>query len=89
MTGSSATCTAASRLGVWTLLRVINLAPVRRAWHDRNGSADDVDSRSNAAGVINGLANALGLYRNFECKDAATNIMPWGILIGGEELQQQ
>lgn len=38
-----------------------------------------------AAGVINGLGHALG-YRNFECKDAATNIMPWGILIGGEEL---
>ncbi|WP_394241305.1 delta-9 fatty acid desaturase DesA [Halopseudomonas laoshanensis] len=38
-----------------------------------------------AAGVINGLGHALG-YRNFECKDAATNIMPWGLLIGGEEL---
>ncbi|MFO7704428.1 MAG: delta-9 fatty acid desaturase DesA [Halopseudomonas sp.] len=38
-----------------------------------------------AAGVINGLGHALG-YRNFECKDAATNIMPWGVLIGGEEL---
>lgn len=38
-----------------------------------------------AAGVVNGLGHAVG-YRNFECKDAATNIMPWGILIGGEEL---
>ena len=38
-----------------------------------------------AAGVINGIGHALG-YRNFECKDAATNILPWGILIGGEEL---
>lgn len=38
-----------------------------------------------AAGVINGLGHALG-YRNFECRDAATNILPWGILIGGEEL---
>ena len=38
-----------------------------------------------AAGVVNGLGHALG-YRNFECKDAATNILPWGILIGGEEL---
>lgn len=38
-----------------------------------------------AAGVVNGLGHAVG-YRNFECKDAATNIMPWGVLIGGEEL---
>jgi len=38
-----------------------------------------------AAGVINGLGHALG-YRNFECPDAATNIVPWGIWIGGEEL---
>jgi stearoyl-CoA desaturase (Delta-9 desaturase) len=38
-----------------------------------------------AAGVINGLGHWWG-YRNFECKDAATNISPWGLLIGGEEL---
>jgi stearoyl-CoA desaturase (delta-9 desaturase) len=38
-----------------------------------------------AAGVINGLGHYLG-YRNFETSDASTNIMPWGILIGGEEL---
>ena len=38
-----------------------------------------------AAGVVNGLGHALG-YRNFECKDAATNLVPWGIVIGGEEL---
>ena len=38
-----------------------------------------------AAGVINGLGHALG-YRNFECRDAATNLVPWGIVIGGEEL---
>ena len=38
-----------------------------------------------AAGVINGIGHAWG-YRNFECPDAATNISPWGILIGGEEL---
>jgi fatty-acid desaturase len=38
-----------------------------------------------AAGVINGIGHAWG-YRNFECKDAATNIVPWGLLIGGEEL---
>lgn len=38
-----------------------------------------------AAGVINGLGHAIG-YRNFECRDAATNLVPWGILISGEEL---
>ncbi|MCE5989380.1 delta-9 fatty acid desaturase DesA [Pseudomonas sp. LM20] len=38
-----------------------------------------------AAGVVNGLGHALG-YRNFECRDAATNLVPWGIVIGGEEL---
>jgi stearoyl-CoA desaturase (delta-9 desaturase) len=38
-----------------------------------------------AAGVINGLGHARG-YRNFDCPDASTNIVPWGILIGGEEL---
>lgn len=38
-----------------------------------------------AAGVINGLGHAVG-YRNFECPDASTNVMPFGLLIGGEEL---
>lgn len=38
-----------------------------------------------AAGMINGVGHYIG-YRNFECPDAATNISPWGILIGGEEL---
>ncbi|MEC9251408.1 MAG: fatty acid desaturase [Pseudomonadota bacterium] len=38
-----------------------------------------------AAGVINGVGHFWG-YRNVECPDAATNIVPWGILIGGEEL---
>jgi len=38
-----------------------------------------------AAGVINGIGHYFG-YRNFECDDAARNILPWGILIGGEEL---
>lgn len=38
-----------------------------------------------AAGVINGIGHYFG-YRNFECKDAATNIIPWGFWIGGEEL---
>jgi stearoyl-CoA desaturase (delta-9 desaturase) len=38
-----------------------------------------------AAGVINGIGH-WGGYRNFETPDASTNIVPWGILIGGEEL---
>ena len=38
-----------------------------------------------ATGVINGLGHYWG-YRNYECRDASTNIVPWGILIGGEEL---
>jgi stearoyl-CoA desaturase (delta-9 desaturase) len=38
-----------------------------------------------AAGVINGIGHYWG-YRNFETPDAARNIVPWGILIGGEEL---
>jgi stearoyl-CoA desaturase (Delta-9 desaturase) len=38
-----------------------------------------------AAGIINGLGHYWG-YRNFEAADASTNVSPWGILIGGEEL---
>ncbi len=38
-----------------------------------------------AAGVINGIGHYWG-YRNFEAADASRNILPWGILIGGEEL---
>jgi stearoyl-CoA desaturase (delta-9 desaturase) len=38
-----------------------------------------------AAGVINGVGHFWG-YRNYESPDASTNIAPWGILIGGEEL---
>ncbi len=38
-----------------------------------------------AAGVINGIGHYWG-YRNYEVVDTSTNIVPWGILIGGEEL---
>ena len=38
-----------------------------------------------AAGIINGLGHYAG-YRNYDCNDAATNLIPWGIIIGGEEL---
>ena len=39
----------------------------------------------NAAGIINGIGHYWG-YRNFEAPDASTNVSPWGIVIGGEEL---
>lgn len=38
-----------------------------------------------AAGVINGLGHWWG-YRNAETKDRSRNIVPWGTIIGGEEL---
>ncbi len=38
-----------------------------------------------AAGVINGLGHWWG-YRNYDCPDGSTNLIPWGILIGGEEM---
>ncbi len=38
-----------------------------------------------AAGVINGIGHWWG-YRNGETRDTSTNISPWGIIIGGEEL---
>lgn len=38
-----------------------------------------------AAGVVNGIGHYWG-YRNYECQDAAKNIIPWGFWIGGEEL---
>ena len=38
-----------------------------------------------AAGVINGIGHYVG-YRSFKTADDSTNILPWGLLIGGEEL---
>lgn len=38
-----------------------------------------------AAGVVNGLGHWWG-YRNFETDDTSTNLAPWGLVIGGEEL---
>jgi stearoyl-CoA desaturase (Delta-9 desaturase) len=38
-----------------------------------------------AAGVINGIGHYWG-YRTFQPEDASTNVVPWGVLIGGEEL---
>ncbi len=72
-----------SRLGV-TLMMIINIAlfgvlgvtvwAIQMAWIPVT-----------AAGVINGIGHWWG-YRNFEATDASTNVSPWGILIGGEEL---
>ena len=38
-----------------------------------------------AAGVINGAGHYWG-YRSWSTPDASTNLSPWGMLIGGEEL---
>ncbi len=38
-----------------------------------------------AAGVVNGVGHFLG-YKNGNTGDHSSNILPWGILIGGEEL---
>jgi len=38
-----------------------------------------------AAGVINGIGHFWG-YRNGETREHSRNIIPWGIIIGGEEL---
>ncbi len=38
-----------------------------------------------AAGIINGIGHFWG-YRNYDCEDASRNILPIGIIIGGEEL---
>ena len=38
-----------------------------------------------AAGVINGMGHAVG-YRSFEMPSTATNLVPWALLLGGEEL---
>lgn len=38
-----------------------------------------------AAGIINGVGHYWG-YRTFQPEDASRNIVPWGIIIGGEEL---
>ena len=38
-----------------------------------------------AAGIVNGIGHWWG-YRNFEASDASRNVLPWGLVIGGEEL---
>jgi stearoyl-CoA desaturase (delta-9 desaturase) len=71
------------RIGIYTMLtiNIILLGPigitvfaVQMAWIPLF-----------AAGVINGIGHYWG-YRNFQADDASRNVVPWGILIGGEEL---
>ncbi|TAL76330.1 MAG: acyl-CoA desaturase [Burkholderiaceae bacterium] len=38
-----------------------------------------------AAGVVNGIGHWWG-YRNYATPDTSTNVIPWGLIIGGEEL---
>ena len=38
-----------------------------------------------AAGVINGLGHFIG-YKNAQTRDHSRNLVPWGIIVGGEEL---
>jgi len=75
--------TGRSRLGV-SLMLVINVllfgALGLTVW-----AVQMLWSPIHAAGIINGLGHWWG-YRNFEAADASTNISPWGIWIGGEEL---
>jgi stearoyl-CoA desaturase (Delta-9 desaturase) len=72
-----------SRLGV-SLMMIINIALFGVAgvsvW-----AVQMVWIPITAAGIINGIGHWWG-YRNFEAADASTNVSPWGIIIGGEEL---
>ncbi|MCG8434633.1 MAG: fatty acid desaturase [Gammaproteobacteria bacterium] len=72
-----------SRLGV-TLLAIVNIllfGPIGiTIWAVQMAATPFC-----AAGIINGLGHYVG-YRNFECKDAATNVSPWGLIMAGEEL---
>ncbi len=70
-------------LGIYTLLalQILLLGPIGiTVW-----AVQMLWMPVHAAGIINGVGHALG-YRNFECSDAATNISPIAIWIGGEEL---
>ena len=48
------------------------------------GKQKKIDQFANA-GVINGVGHWFG-YRNGETKDKSCNIIPFGVIIGGEEL---
>ena len=72
-----------SKLGI-ALMLLINLA-LFGAWGFLVWGVQMIWIPLWAAGVVNGLAHWFG-YKNHATKDASTNISPWGILIGGEEL---
>ena len=72
-----------SMLGIWLMLTInvllfgpigLTIWAIQMAWIPIN-----------AAGIVNGIGHFWG-YRNYPCADASTNIVPWGIFIGGEEL---
>ena len=84
-TGSSATSTRRYSWQGVGLMLIINLAPVRRASALTVWAVQMLWIPITAAGIINGIGHCWG-YRNFEAPDASTNIVPWGIIIGGEEL---
>jgi stearoyl-CoA desaturase (delta-9 desaturase) len=75
--------TAHSRLGI-TLLLLINLLCFSW-WGLLIWGIQMIWIPFHAAGVINGLGHWWG-YRNVDTKDKSTNLIPWGIWIGGEEL---
>lgn len=72
-----------SALGV-TLMMIINLA-LFGAIGATVWAVQMIWIPITAAGIINGLGHWWG-YRNFEAVDASTNVSPWGVIIGGEEL---
>jgi len=73
--------TAHSRLGIGILL-VFNLA-VFGWWGLLIWGIQMIWIPFWAAGVVNGVGHWLG-YRNGKTKDHSRNIVPWGIVIGGE-----
>lgn len=72
-----------SQLGVWILL-VINLL-LFGLWGWLVWLVQIIWIPFWAAGVVNGLGHWWG-YRNTNTNDKSTNLIPWGIVIGGEEL---
>ena len=75
--------TGHSRLGV-SLMMIINIA-LFGALGVTVWAIQMIWIPITAAGIINGIGHWWG-YRNFEATDASTNVSPWGIIIGGEEL---
>ncbi len=71
------------RIGIWSMMAInvllfgpigVSIWAVQMLWIPLT-----------AAGIINGIGHYWG-YRNFQPDDASANVLPWGILIGGEEL---